>query len=500
MPTRRRTLALAAGLASLTGCLGDGDAGSGTDPPTDGSPTTGADDTISTGTDGAAPTPSPSATPTPGPDGTPTVAGTDEPRKTADPATPSPPATVTRVSGDLPGWTAARWVDTEYADVLGLDGGGDRLYATLGTDGGGRSAVAALSPGRAEFDWVQSFAGEAEAGSHHEPTDATDTWGVTVGDGTVYSVHGRGDAYEWTALHALDAGTGTERWSFKRERRLGVAGFLDGAVVVRATEFFEPEHTHDTPEEPLETTVYAVDTGSGDSRWSASLAGATAFAVGSDAVYAASGRTLSAYGPGGDRRWRRELAAPVRLATVLGDTVVCSVGESDDGSSLVGLSTGGETLWTRPLSARWFVPTDDRVYVGNESVAAVAADGTVAWRERAYAHDPLLSADGKRLYTRTNARMNAVDAYDRPGGDRPFRFVTPSNNGWPAAATAETLVAEAITPEKAEFTSLFAVDAATGEPRAVYRPDASVFTVTGFGGTVYAGFGDGRLGVFEPAE
>ncbi|QLH84793.1 PQQ-binding-like beta-propeller repeat protein [Halosimplex pelagicum] len=275
---------------------------------------------------------------------------------------------------------------------------------------------------------------------------------------------------------------------------------LDGAVVVRATEFFEPEHTHDTPEEPLETTIYAVGTDSGDSRWSASLAGATAFAVGPDAVYAASGRTLSAYGPDGDRRWNRELSAPVRLATVLGDTVVCSVGESDDDSSLVGVSTDGETLWTRSLSARWFVPTDDRVYVGNDSVAAVGADGAVAWRERAYAHDPLLAADGNRLYTRTNARMNAVDAYDLPSGDRPYRFVTPSNNGWPAAATTGTLVAEAITPQAAEFTSLFAVDAATGEPRAVYRPSDSVFTVQGYREAVYAGFGDGRLGVFPNGQ
>ena len=489
MTTRRRTLALAAGLvAPLTGCLGDGDGASGTDRPSDAP--------APTSTDGAAPTPEPSATPTPGPDGTPTVAGTDEPRKTADPATPSPPATVTRVSGDLADWTADRWVDTDYSHVLGLDAGDRRLYVTMSGDGG-PSAVAALSPGRSGFDWVQSLAGEAEAGSHHEPTDATDTWGVTVGEGTVYSVHGRGESYEWTALHALDAATGTHRWSFQRERRLGVAGFLDGSVLARATEFFEPEHTHDTPEEPLETTVHAVDTASGDSEWSVSVAGMTALAVGPGAVYVASGRTLSAYGAGGDRLWERTLSAPVRLATVLGDTVVCSVGERDDDSTLVGLSADGETRWTVPLSTRWFVPADDRVYVGDDTVAAVTADGAVAWRERAHAHDPLLDADGRRLYTRTNVSMNAVDAYDLPGGDRPYRFVTPSNNGWPVAATADTLVAEAITPEKAEFTSLFAIDAATGEPRAVYRPSDSVFTVTGFDGTVYAGFGDGRLGVFE---
>jgi|GEM_PF-4694706 len=489
MTTRRRTLALAGGvLASLTGCLGDGDeAGNGAD---GGTPT---------GTDDAAPTPAPSATPTPGPEGTPTVAGTDRPDRTADRVTAAPPATVTRVSADLPDWTADRWVDTDHAHVLGIDAGDGRLYVTMG-DEDGPSAVAALSPGGAEFDWVQSFAGEPTAGSLHEPTDTAQIWGVTVEDGAVYSVHGRAESYEWTALHALDPGSGTHRWSFERERYLGVAGFLDGAVVVRATEFFEPEHSHDTPEEPLETTVYAVDPGGGDSQWSASVAGTNALAVGSDAVYVATGRTLSAYGSGGELRWERALPATVRLATVLGDTVVCSVGESADDSSLVGVSTDGANRWTVPLSTRWFVPVGDRAYVGNDSVAAVTADGTVAWRVPAPAHDPLLAADGSRLYTRTNVRMNAVDAYDLPGGDRPYRFVTPSDNGWPVAATSETLVAEAITPEKADFTSLFAVDAATGEPRAVYRPSDSVMTVLGFDGDVYAAFGDGRLGVFGGAE
>ena len=66
--------------------------------------------------------------------------------------------------------------------------------------------------------------------------------------------------------------------------------------------------------------------------------------------------------------------------------------------------------------------------------------------------------------------MNAVDACNLPGGERQFRFVTPSDNGWPLSATADVVAAEPLTPDKADFTSLFAVDAGTGEPQATYRP------------------------------
>ncbi|PSP31590.1 hypothetical protein BRC64_09640 [Halobacteriales archaeon QH_10_67_22] len=93
--------------------------------------------------------------------------------------------------------------------------------------------------------------------------------------------------------------------------------------------------------------------------------------------------------------------------------------------------------------------------------------------------------------------MNAVDAFRLLGGERQFRFETPSNNGWPVAETAGTVVAEAITPDEADWTSLFALDGDTGGPRAVYRPTDTVFTAEGHDGAVYVGFGNGRLGVFS---
>ena len=484
MPTRRRTLALAGGLlSSLTGCLQD-------DEPS--------------GADGGTPSGrSNSPTQSPAPAGTPTVAGTDRPDGTAEEtgtetrtATGTQPTTVTRVTNELPEWTADAWIETGSEQVLSLDAAGDRrLYVTMDNEGS-ESAVAALSPGGTTFDWQTSMRGDAEGRTAVNQTDWTGQWGVAVADGSVYSVHGLSQSYDWSTVHALDATTGTRQWAFERDRLLGVTGFLEQAVVVRSTEYFEPEHAHDTPEEPLETRVHAVDRESGDSRWTVSVRGFSDLVTGSDGTYVAHERSLSAFGPGGEERWQTQFSAEVRSVTTVAGSLVLALGSSTDDSSLVGLSADGAVRWRRSISTRVLVPRDDRVYVMDDSVAAVTADGRIAWQVDAYGHYPLLSTDGSRLYTRTNAEMNAIDAYELPGGQRRFRFVTPSDNGWPVASTDETLVAEAITPEKADFTSLFAVDASTGEPQAVYRPADTVFSVTGFDGRVYGAFGNGRVGIF----
>lgn len=494
MPTRRRTLALAGGLlASLAGCLESSPTGTDAATPTpgsDGSPT--ASPTV-------APAASPTATPTAAPAGTPTIVGTERPTGTdRSPRTrtgaPDAPTETTTVSGDLPAWEADRWIETDYSHALGLDAADGLVYATLNAEDGD-SAVAAIEPGTGEFVWTTPAEGDPESGSHVEPGMPTETWGVTVADGTVYSVHGQGDSYEWTELHALDGAGGERRWSVRRERRMAVHGFVGDTVVASGREFFEPESSHDTPEEPLQTTVYGFDADSGDQRWARAVTDARGVAAGSDGVYVAHGDALTALARNGDQRWARRMDDGIRGLAVVDGTVVAVVGSDVDASTLVGLSTGGDGAWGVETAARYLVPHGNRVYAMGDTVAAITSDGAVAWRQRVPGHDPLLTGDS--LYTRTATRMNAVDAFDLPDGERRFRFETPSNNGWPLGATDRTLVAEAITPDKAEFTSLFAVDADTGEPRAVYRPSETVFAAQGYDGVAYVGFGGGRVGVFE---
>jgi outer membrane protein assembly factor BamB len=268
-----------------------------------------------------------------------------------------------------------------------------------------------------------------------------------------------------------------------------LCGFLRDTVVASGQEFFEPEETHDTPEEPLRTEIYGIESASGDVRWTTAFDGVSTVTVGADRAYVAHGGGLSAIGADGVTRWTVDTADPITDLQAIGSTIVAA-----EGSELVGYSAIGERSWTVDLAARHLVPDGERVYAMDENVAAVTVDGTVAWRHRVYGNGPLLAGD--RLYTRTAMRMNAIDAFSLPDGERQFRFQTPSNNGWPLAATADTLVAEAITPDLADFTSLFALDAASGQPQAVYRPADTVFTAEGLHARTYVGLGDGRIGVF----
>ncbi|ESS07455.1 MAG: hypothetical protein A07HB70_00405 [uncultured archaeon A07HB70] len=74
----------------------------------------------------------------------------------------------------------------------------------------------------------------------------------------------------------------------------------------------------------------------------------------------------------------------------------------------------------------------------------------------------------------------------------------PSQNAWPAAATRDRAVVQAITGETAEepFHTVYAVDS---EGRvAASRGVDTVFDVVGHDGRVYLADGEGRLFAFAP--
>lgn len=167
--------------------------------------------------------------------------------------TPTPPPSPNGIgkSTDLPNWTPVWQRTVSEQHVLGLatyDGG---IYATLSTENG-PSAVTHLTPTDGAVGWRTELEGEAVTGSYagYRPM-ARDKWGVTLTHESVYSVNGAADSYDWTALHAIDRASGERRWSLRRERRLFVHGVASRTVFVTGLEFFEPEHSHDTPEEPL---------------------------------------------------------------------------------------------------------------------------------------------------------------------------------------------------------------------------------------------------------
>ncbi|MFC7076971.1 outer membrane protein assembly factor BamB family protein [Haloarcula halophila] len=458
MPTRRQFVTAAgSALVALAGCPEGND------------------------TDGNRQTTVPSATAT----RSRTEPGTDTDRETATPVTDESDRD----------WEPDWSIETGADHLVALTRDGESLYATLSH--GDSSAIAAVDPDDGGFEWRTPFEGDAVTSSHLDQSNARDKWSVTPADGTLYVVTGAVDDYEWSALHAVDPTTGEELWSFRRERELAVAGVRDGTVVAGGLEFFVPDSTHDTPDEPLTTVVYGLDAATGQVRWERSYTAVSAATTYAGGVAVGERDRIVGTSLDGTEQWRVGTAQP-RALLALDGSVVAAVADGD-WSTMRAFDPDGTERWTRFRTADSFLVHDGVLYALGESTGALATDGTVRWEASGHGQWPLVAPDGETLYARAGIGMDSVDAFDLTRGTRRFRYETPSNNGWPAGATDGLVVAEAITPEEADFTSLLAVDETTGELRGVYRPADTVFDVAGVGETAYAAIGDELL-AFGPPE
>lgn len=398
--------------------------------------------------------------------------------------------------GDGPAeWTPSWTRSTSEEHVLGLDAADELLYATLG-DEGGPSAVAAVDPAERTVVWRAEFEGEAVAGSYdrYRPL-ARDQWGVTLTDESVYTVNGRDDSFDWTTVHALDRATGEERWSLRREQELAIHGAVDGMVFATGLEFFEPQHSHDAPEDPLASTLYAVDVRTGSVRWTAEFAGVADVAVGADAAYVATGTELAALSLDGERRWRVE-GRNGRRVCAAGDRVYY-VAERGDGSTVHGLDRGGAEAWSRTFPVHEFLLDGERLYCGGDAVVALDPDGSVAWRDDAYGKWLLFDPGRETLYTRGGRAADAVGAYATDGGEKRWAFDAPSTNAWPAAATDDAAVAQAITADNGPFYTLYAVGRDDGRATAAFPKD-KIFAVESLDGTVFVGDDESTITALEP--
>jgi len=464
MVSRRRTLRIAAGaLAGAAGCLGDRDGSTPGGSPS-GSPATMDDET-------------PDDDPTPG-----------------DDDTPDGPVTT---PGEVPEWRPEWTLTFEGRSVLGLDAADGLLYATLAGDGA--SAVAAVDPREGAELWRTPAEGGAVAGSHAADRGiARGKWGVTPAGAVVYAVAGPADDNEWSALHALDRSTGERRWSLRRERELAVAGVADGLVVATGLEFFPGEGEtpvgHETPAEPLVTEVYGVDAADGTVRWTREFAGVADATTGPGGAYVAADDRLVALGRDGATRFTYARGPATRVVAG-GDRVYYLTGE-DEGATVHGVAPGGGADWTRSLPVGELLVDGGRLYAAGDDVAAVAPDGTVAWRDGAHGQWLLTDPAGRTLYTRAGGMADRATAYDAAAGDERFTFAPPSSNAWPEAATDDAVAVTAITPESGAFNTVYAVD---GDGRATAAMEReTVFDALGLDGTVYLADGQSRLGAYAP--
>lgn len=410
--------------------------------------------------------------------------------------TPTPTSeTTTKPTPDEPeNWTSTWKQSITEEHALGLRSFDGRLYAALSNERG-PSAVAELSPDDGTIAWRTEFEGEAEGHSYagYRPM-ARDQWGVTLTDASVYSVNGTGDSYDWTAVHALDRATGDGRWSLRRDRRLHVRGVANGTAFVTGQEFFEPEHSHDTPDEPLVSILYAVDAATGEVRWTDEFAGVTDVAVGTDAVYVATLDRLVAVDFDGTRRWEFGSDRPARSVRAVDGRVYYLTEVTSDRSNVYGLDTAGERAWERALDVHEVLLDGDRLYAGGDAVLALDPDGSIAWQANDHGKWLLLGPDRETLYTRAGGQT--VGAYALPSGDHLWSFDPPEEYAWPEAATADVAVAEGF----ADGRALYAVERKSGEASKRYYVGnrVSVFTVETLDGRAFVGTSGSSITALDP--
>lgn len=428
-------------------------------------------------------------TPTSGPTGTPT----SSPTTTTTTTTRTDPPTATEA-----GWNSV-WVETFDGNVVALDERDGQLLATVSDDAeDAGTRLYSLTPDEGSVRWRAAFDGEALGRGPQEPDEPDDGWGAWLTADRAYLVTGR--RHEWHAVRAVDRKSGTTRWSAHRERELAVRGVHDGTVYATGREYFVPETTHDTPEDPLVSVMYALDAWTGEARWTDRFRGVADVGVGPAGVAVVHGTRATLLGHGGERRWTTDLGGDGVGAFVEGDRML-AVSESGHDTSVVrGFAPDGEEGWRLAgpdTSGNDMLLDGGRLHLGGRRVLVVEPDGSVAWRDDRPGGWFLRDPAAGRVYTRAGRGADAVRAYSAGGEERWF-FDPPSDNAWPATFTDGAVVATAITGEHASepFYTTYVVDRATGEGTAL-TPQDTIFSMESLGERVYMAAGR-RVHVFEP--
>lgn len=422
----------------------------------------------------------------PGTEATPTPHTTTPETETAETPAPEP--------GELP--------VAFDGNVLSVDADSGQLFAVVGGGSGSDSKFVALDPD-GTVRWKTSFEANEHGRGPDEPVEGDGGWGSWVTDGTVYLASGM--RHEQWSVRAFAREDGSVRWSFDAERQLTIRAVTDDGLLVTGEEFFVPENSHDTPEDPLVSECYLLDRATGEATALGSFPGVTAAAwVNGDAYVAAEGRVVALDGSGGTR-WEYSLAGPGTelFAGPDGPVAVTETsGVTGGGGRAVGLSSDGNRQWRHDVPASYppdVLLVDGTIYAGGGGgVAAVSLDGTVEWRDSMAGGWPVYHAETGRLYTRSGKGQGGVTAYG-PSGGRRWTFDPPANNAWPATVTDDAVLATAITGDHADepFYTMYAVNPETGQGSLLIRLD-TIFATEPVGSRAYVAAGS-DLHAFEPS-
>lgn len=314
---------------------------------------------------------------------------------------------------------------------------------------------------------------------------------LLTGAGLGY-VDGSGPAYDrWLfvparggTLHALDPGTGTERWRGsldKRARDVAVAGEpglvlahagtneLGDDHLVRAfdaagsEQWSFPESAGATPWGPLALLgadggrvfvasrddqpasdgerLWALDATDGRTGWTGEVGDPHSAAITDDAVFVASRQAVDAFArPEGDRLWRYTADdADYRFDTLRarGRTAFFATESGPGAGTVHAVSPDGSHAWRRDRYTT-AVALGDGLYLGGGPVTAVdPGTGDVRWETGGHSFLPGAPVAAGRLF----AGGDGVAAYDTESGDRLWQWSADAEIVVTGAATADAVYA-----------------------------------------------------------
>lgn len=397
---------------------------------------------------------------------------------------------------DVPDWVPKWSLSFNDADVYSLDAGDERVLATVDRSNAESqtTAIVAIDPGKRAIAWETESKGAPVHGSHASFVEnGNDSYGVTLHEDTVYTVTGLAEAREWSALRALDQTTGERDWSFKRQRKLAVAGVSNGLVVATGLEFFPPsgetETSHAKSDTPLSTVVFGLDESNGEVRWTNEYESVKDVAVGPAGIYVAVGDHLEGLRYDGESQFTYR-QGPARRVEASSEGIYYLSGKGTN-KTLHGLTRSGNRRWKRSVAVEELLLDDDRLYAGGKEVVAIESDGTIDWRDDDYGRRLRLSPDDETLYSLSGS---GVSAYATEG-DKRWTFYPTSNTVWPAAVTPDALVVRSVDPDSSPKSAAYAVNAA-GQATGVFG-SRSMPDVTALDGAVYVANGLSELVALE---
>jgi len=431
-----------------------------------------------------------------GGESSPTATDTGTPTATL-PSTPTESPDPTASDASTPPEQPDGWPRTFEGNVIVLDEDGDDLFGVVANEGTNTSEILSLDADGSTL-WSTAFEANDHGQGPNEADEAGWEWSTWPTPEAIYLAAGVRD--EWWAVRAFDRSDGTERWSFRTERQLAVRDVTGDALLVTGEEFFVPEHSHDTPEEPLTSHIYRIDRESGAETMLGSLKGVRAATAADGGAYALAGDELVALDDDGVR-WRRSLLADGVGVWAAGSRLVTVAADGDRGQA-VGFTPDGERQWEQRVPGANSTDTlfvDETLYVGGGTgVVAVRADGTLAWRDGHAGGWFIRDEATERTYTRSGRNAGAATAYG-PDGERRWTFDPPSDNAWPDTVTDDAVLVTAITGGHANepFYTMYAVDRDSGEGAELVSLD-SIFSVESVGSRAYVAAGN-QIHAYEPA-